>query len=80
MLNITFISIQDRISKERYGAFEKTDLPPAARLFARWMVVCLLIAMVFLFLPWTQNIQSTGSITTLKPDSRSQTIQSTIDV
>ena len=79
MLNITENSIQDRISTERYGAFEKTDLPPAARLFARWMVVCLLIALVFLFLPWTQNIQSTGTITTLKPGSRPQTIHSTID-
>ena len=31
-----------------------------------------------LFLPWTQNIQSKGVITALRPDERPQTIQNTI--
>ena len=38
----------------------------------------LIIVIVFLFLPWTQNIQSDGVVTTLNPSNRPQTIQSTI--
>ncbi len=33
---------------------------------------------VILFLPWTQNISGSGSVTTLKPNQRPQTIQSVI--
>ena len=34
--------------------------------------------MVSLFLPWTQNISGSGSVTTLKPNQRPQSIQSVI--
>jgi multidrug efflux pump subunit AcrA (membrane-fusion protein) len=34
--------------------------------------------LLILFLPWTQNISGSGSVTTLKPDQRPQTIQSAI--
>ncbi|WP_037315510.1 HlyD family secretion protein [Salegentibacter sp. Hel_I_6] len=33
---------------------------------------------IILFLPWTQNIRSTGNVTTLSPEHRPQTIQSPI--
>ncbi|MDP3466982.1 MAG: biotin/lipoyl-binding protein [Daejeonella sp.] len=39
--------------------------------------ICL-INLIGLFLPWTQNIRGTGSVTTLKPDQRPQTIHSAI--
>ena len=41
-----------------------------------WGFVILLI--LFLFLPWTQNINGTGSVTTLKPNQRPQTIHTAI--
>ncbi len=41
-----------------------------------WLI-CLII-IIGLFLPWTQNIRGTGSVTTLKPDQRPQTIHSAI--
>ena len=37
-----------------------------------------LICFFILFLPWTQNISGSGAVTTLKPDQRPQTIQTTI--
>ncbi|MEA1787188.1 biotin/lipoyl-binding protein [Arenibacter sp. GZD96] len=37
-----------------------------------------LFGLLFLFLPWTQNVRGTGFVTTLKPDQRPQTIQSPI--
>jgi multidrug resistance efflux pump len=41
-----------------------------------WILIALLI--VFLFLPWTQNINVKGRLTSLSPADRPQTIQSTI--
>ena len=41
-----------------------------------WAFVVLVV--LFLFLPWTQNIQGTGNVTTLKPNQRPQTIQTVI--
>lgn len=41
-----------------------------------WGFVILLI--LFLFLPWTQNISGSGSVTTLKPNQRPQTIHTAI--
>ncbi len=37
-----------------------------------------IIGLIVLFLPWTQNIQGEGFLTTLSPDQRPQTIQSPI--
>jgi len=46
---------------------------------ARNLFLALLgIFLVFLFLPWTQNIQATGKVTTLRPEHRPQTIHATI--
>lgn len=38
----------------------------------------LVMLVIILFLPWTQTIDSTGTITTLRPEHRPQTIHSTI--
>jgi len=38
----------------------------------------LVLFIIFLFLPWTQNIRSIGNVTALRPDQRPQTIQSII--
>ncbi len=37
-----------------------------------------IIVIIILFLPWTQNISGSGSVTTLKPDQRPQNIQTAI--
>lgn len=37
-----------------------------------------ILAIFFLFLPWTQNISGNGAVTTLKPSQRPQSIQSVI--
>lgn len=41
-----------------------------------WIVAISLV--LFLFLPWTQNVSGAGSVTTLKPNQRPQTVQSAI--
>ena len=44
----------------------------------RWFFVCVLVFLVFLFLPWTQNIRSRGTVTTLYQDQRPQEVNTII--
>ncbi len=46
--------------------------------FRNMILVLAGLALIFLFLPWTQNIQGDGKVTTLRPEMRPQTIQATI--
>lgn len=78
MLNISDNSILHRVDTKKYRSFDQTDLPKANRPFMRWLVAALLLFIVVLFLPWTQNIQTKGKVTTQRPDQRPQTIHSTI--
>lgn len=43
-----------------------------------WFFICLGIFIVFLFLPWTQNIRAKGSVTTLYQDQRPQQVNTII--
>jgi multidrug resistance efflux pump len=78
MLNISENTIIHRVDTSRYQSFQKTELPRANRTFKRWLLGILLLFILMLFLPWTQNIQTKGKVTTLRPDQRPQTIHSTI--
>lgn len=79
MLNISNNSVGHRIQKESYTSFQQTSESKAHRLFTRWLLVMLGLVLVLLFLPWTQNIQSKGKVTTLRPEQRPQIIPSPID-
>lgn len=78
MLNISSNSIQDKVSTEKLKSFENLNLSSANRMFTRWLWGTLFFIIILCFLPWTQNIQSKGKVTTLNPDHRPQTIHSTI--
>lgn len=78
MLNISPNTINQTLEVEEFRSFNKTSLSPANRLFSRWLVGTLILAIAFMMLPWTQNIQSDGEVTTLRPEHRPQTIHSTI--
>lgn len=75
------------ITKNRIDQFVKIDEFKSTAIFKEqkhykvirkiiWAFVVLVL--LFLFLPWTQNIQGTGNVTTLKPNQRPQTIQTVI--
>ncbi|WP_299017023.1 biotin/lipoyl-binding protein [uncultured Polaribacter sp.] len=61
-----FKSGKDIFNKEYYKSFNK------------FLIVFGIVCIVVLFLPWTQNITGRGTITTLTPDQRPQSIQSQI--
>lgn len=78
MLNV---SPNNRISMaqlKRYSAFKEIEGLSFQRILAYWLLGVMGIFIIFLFLPWTQNIQAEGQLTTLNPEHRPQTIHATI--
>ena len=79
MLNITKESISKFINKEEFSSYKKLEGRNNKSVFIRFLIVFLLIFIISLFLPWTQNIRSKGYVTTLNPFDKPQEIQSQIE-
>ena len=78
MLNLSSQSVEKVYPKENLESYkhgEKTRPPHRIR---HWIVGLGILGLLFLFMPWTQNIQSNGYVTALRPDQRPQTLQSII--
>lgn len=78
MLNISNSPIDEQILNENYSSFKSVMVPHLARSLSYWLLGMLGVFILTLFLPWTQNIEGRGRMTTLRPDQRPQTIHSTI--
>lgn len=78
MLNISEKSISEDFKKDSYIAFGAVFQPTSPKKVARYILIFFVILIGVLCLPWTQNIQASGVLTSLKPEQRPQTIQSTI--
>ncbi len=78
MLNISNnrINLPDRY--HTLNSINHPTLPKSLKQFSRWLTIFFVMLVVFLFLPWTQNIQSNGMVTNLLPSEKPQTIHSTI--
>ncbi len=77
MLNISRnpVSIKE---KRSYTSLHNVELKSSGQVLSRLVKSVLILMLIILFIPWTQNIQSRGKVTTLKPEQRPQTIQSRI--
>lgn len=78
MLNISKNTIHKKIDLEEFETVHRMQEKSNYRRFNKTLLFSLIGAFLFLFLPWTQNIQGTGFVTTLTPDQRPQTIHSMI--
>lgn len=78
MLNISENSVRDCIQEDQINSLKATDLSVANRMFKRFLLGVLAVVLILMFLPWRQNIQAKGKVTTLQPDQRPQTIHATI--
>ncbi|MFA9190950.1 biotin/lipoyl-binding protein [Flavobacterium sp. FZUC8N2.13] len=65
-------------SLERYETVRNLKDRPHYKILNRIIAGVSLLAIAALFLPWTQTISGIGSVTTLKPNQRPQSIQSVI--
>lgn len=78
MLNISNKSVKEAFKADRYKSYENVMQKNSGKGPVRLFVVLMLILLLIIFLPWTQNVRSKGYITTLKPDQRPQAIHSVI--
>lgn len=78
MLNISHNQLNKKIDLIDFKSGESIFSKQYYKQFNKFLLVFAFIVIVFLFLPWTQNISGQGTVTTLKPNQRPQTIQSQI--
>lgn len=78
MLNITHNRIDKWVDMNKYKSAKILEDNKGYETIKKIIWVLCILLILFLFLPWTQNISGSGSVTTLKPNQRPQTIQSSI--
>ncbi|CAN5593840.1 biotin/lipoyl-binding protein [soil metagenome] len=64
--------------KEGFTSYKKAFLVEGEEKITRWVLGILIVFLLFLFLPWTQNIQANGLVTTSSPEQRPQQLNSII--
>lgn len=78
MLNISDDKIDDFLEEGQFYSLRTLKTPGMGRLLARVLMVFVLVTIIFMLLPWQQNIRGTGELTALNPENRPQTIETTI--
>lgn len=78
MLNISKYPLNEKVDLSGYKAPMRVFPRRHYKFFNRFLLVFFILLFLVMFLPWTQNIQGKGYLTTLTPEQRPQTIQSPI--
>ncbi|MFT5819443.1 MAG: adhesin transport system membrane fusion protein [Crocinitomix sp.] len=78
MLNISNSRISKYIVPKRFSALENVEKKISGKVLPRIIYTSLILFIIILFLPWTQNIRSNGTVTTLRPNQRPQSLNSVI--
>ncbi len=78
MLNISKNSINKQFDQSGYKSFSEVIRHDFSKLLRWFLLATLGVLIVVMFLPWTQNINARGYVTTLRPDQRPQTVQTII--
>jgi multidrug efflux pump subunit AcrA (membrane-fusion protein) len=71
-------SVEHSLPPGNWTCLEQDPLPRGNVMMRNLLLATSLILLVLFFMPWVQNIQSSGIVTTLDPADRPQTIQATI--
>jgi multidrug resistance efflux pump len=78
MLRISHIEVDKYFDHTRYSSIRNAENRVSSNVLRKTLGIFFGIALVFMFIPWTQNIRAGGNVTTLKPNQRPQTIHSVI--
>jgi multidrug efflux pump subunit AcrA (membrane-fusion protein) len=78
MLEISQHSIKSKIATDKYKSFAMVEPGKNNNVLKRILIGVLLLLLVILCLPWTQNISGNGLLTSLRPDQRPQSINTII--
>src|SRR5689334_1211481 len=61
-----------------FTSFQLVHMPRKGKVLAHWCIGLFCLLVLAMLLPWTQNIRSRGTLTTLQAQDRPQTVHSTI--
>ncbi|HSP82587.1 MAG TPA: biotin/lipoyl-binding protein [Gillisia sp.] len=78
MLNISQEKLNNKVDLSHYRSGQRAFHQRHNKWFNRILLGFSLLLLIILFLPWTQTVSGKGSVTTLSPEHRPQTIQSPI--
>lgn len=78
MLNISKTSVSRYIDRSKFASLRKAEERTSSKVLRKTLAIFFGCALVFMIVPWTQNIRARGNVTTLRPDQRPQTIHSII--
>ncbi|SNR72140.1 MULTISPECIES: HlyD family secretion protein [Hymenobacter] len=79
MLNLSNQNVDDAVWEEELQRSHKELLEPkGSRLLGRVLMAVAIVFLIILFLPWRQAIEGSGTLTTLSPQDRPQTVQNAI--
>lgn len=78
MLKLSKHNIDQVIRQENLYSLRALRTPSAGLILAKWLMILGVVFILFLFLPWQQNIRGSGKVTALNPANRPQTIQTVI--
>ena len=66
------------MNSKNYNSYEHIYLHNQSSRVRLWFYICAGVFVIFLFLPWTQNIRARGAVTTLYQDQRPQQVNAII--
>lgn len=72
------INIEDQVARGRLSSFGKVYHIERTSQVKKWLWGIVLLVLVVLWLPWTQNIRAKGSVTTLRQEQRPQELNTII--
>lgn len=78
MLNISNTSVSKYIVPKGYSTLKKVEAKKTSKVLRRVIYISFGIIVLLMLLPWTQNVRAKGSVTTLKPNQKPQSLHSII--
>ncbi len=78
MLNISKTKIGDQYNWNQFSALKHVESKRTRRAMIRVMKWSFFLLLIVALMPWTQNVRTTGTVTTILPEQRPQTVHSVI--
>jgi len=78
MLNLSKNSVGKDIEAMNLSALGEADLPNGQRMIRQWLLVFIILSIITLLMPWTQNFRAKGKVTSLNAADRVQSVQATL--
>ena len=78
MLDVSKEKLNEKVDLSQYKSMLFTFNKDRFLTFNKIMAIFGIVFLIVLFLPWTQNVQGNGFVTTLEPNQRPQSIESAI--